>query len=124
MLHGVLYPEVHVNGIKKKKGGPCQCQTVIGNVAWWWVSLDVVAWLGRVSELDRIEMNRTKREGSSMLKRLGSTYDSSSVRCTSFFVGWQRKRRREKEIALERLAHTQKARLKGVYFLEIDRESA
>ena len=101
---------------------------VIGNVTWWWLWVDVVVQSGRTSELNRIEMNRTKRERSSnwssMLKRLGSTYDSLSARCTSFFMGWQRKRRREKEIALGRLAHTQKMRLKGVYFLEIDRESA
>ncbi len=92
---------------------------MIGNVAWWRLWVDVVARSGRASELDRIEMNRTKIEGSSMLKQLGSTYDSSSARYMSFFVGWQRKRRREKEIVLgqlERLIHTQKTRLKGGLF--------
>jgi len=45
--------------------------------------------LGGVSEFERIEIERTRREGSSMHKRLGSMYDGSSARYTSVFERWQ-----------------------------------
>ena len=73
---------------------------------------------GGVSEFERIDIERTRRVGSTIHKWPGLTYDGSSARYTSVFVGWQRNRvskgKKERRNVLGWLARTQRGGHKGV----------